>query len=196
MHRRSRQVTSDELALWRHVTRDAQRLHGSAQAEPAAPPEKASDEAKVDGTPMTASVRTAPASPPVPTPAPPRPPASRRLDPSGPVDLDRRSWLRLRRGLYPIDARLDLHGLTQAEAYDRLTAFLATAQARGNRCVLVITGRGLRKGGTLRAMTPRWLDEPPNRPRVLAFAQAGLSHGGEGAIYVLLRRRSEASPVI
>jgi DNA-nicking Smr family endonuclease len=114
---------------------------------------------------------------------------SRRLEAHGPVDLDRRSWLKLRRGLYPIDARLDLHGLSQAEAHDRLTTFLAAAQARGNRCVLVITGRGLRHGGTLRGMAPRWLDEPPNRPRVLAFATARQQHGGEGALYVLLRRR-------
>lgn len=124
----------------------------------------------------------------------PRLAASRRLDPTGPVDLDRRTWLKLRRGNYPIDARLDLHGLTQAEAHDRLAAFLAGAQARGNRCVLVITGRGARHGGTLRAMTPRWLDEAPNRGRVLSFAQAQLHHGGEGALYVLVRRRGPAAP--
>ena len=107
----------------------------------------------------------------------------------GPVDLDRRSWLKLRRGNYPIDARIDLHGLTQAEAHDRLGTFLAAAQVRGNRCVLVITGRGVRHGGTLRAMTPRWLEEAPNRARVLSYAQAQVHHGGEGALYVLLRRR-------
>ena len=99
----------------------------------------------------------------------------RRLDPPGPVDLDRRSWLRLRRGSYPIDARLDLHGLTQAEAHARLAAFLAGAQARGNRCVLVITGRGLRHGGTLRAMTPRWLETEPNRAACSASPRPGCS---------------------
>ena len=122
----------------------------------------------------------------MPSPAPLRP---RRLDPGRPVDLDRRSWLKLRRGSYPIDARLDLHGLTQAEAHARLGAFLAAAQARGNRCVLVITGRGLRTGGTLREATPRWLETEPNRGRILSFARAQLHHGGEGALYVLLRRR-------
>lgn len=115
--------------------------------------------------------------------------ASRRLDPSRPVDLDRRSWLKLRRGLYPIETRLDLHGLTQDEAYARLGSYLRGAQARGSRCVLVITGRGARSGGTLRSMTPRWLDEAPIRPLVLAFAEARLEHGGQGALYVLLRRR-------
>ena len=113
-----------------------------------------------------------------------------RLDPARPVDLDRRTWLKLRRGLYPIDARLDLHGLTQDQAHDRLAAFLSGAHTRGSRCVLVITGRGARTGGTLRTMTPRWLDEAPLRPLVLTFAQARVEHGGEGALYVLLRRRA------
>ena len=89
----------------------------------------------------------------------------------------------------PIDARLDLHGLTQVEAHARLIAFLKEAQARGNRCVLVITGRALRSGGTLRTATPRWLDEPPLRAMVLTYAPASLQHGGDGALYVLLRRR-------
>lgn len=169
MNRRSRPITPDELALWHHVVRDAQPL----RAEPAPPP-----------APKPATRLAAPAPQPVPQVRP-----SRRLDPSGPVDLDRRSWLKLRRGLYPISTRLDMHGLTQAEAYERLVGFLAAAQGRGSRCVLVITGRGVRHGGTLRAMTPRWLDEMPNRPRVLAYAPAQLQHGGEGALYVLLRRR-------
>jgi DNA-nicking Smr family endonuclease len=90
----------------------------------------------------------------------------------------------------PIDARLDLHGLTQAEAHARLTAFLKEAQARGNRCVLVITGRALQHGGTLRTATPRWLDEAPLRRLVLSYSPATLQHGGEGALYVLLRRRA------
>lgn len=130
---------------------------------------------------------------PPPTPAAPArsaaaPRPSVRLDRSRPVDLDRRTWLKLRRGLYPIDARLDLHGLTQNQAHQALDAFLAGARTRGHRCVLVITGRGLRHGGTLRAATPRWLDTAPLRPRILAYADAQLRHGGDGALYVLLRR--------
>lgn len=179
MNRRFRPITPDELSLWHHVVRDAQPLRPDGAA-PAVPPP----------APSAPLARSAPpaAAIPVPQPVPAARP-SRRLDPAGPVDLDRRSWLKLRRGLYPIGARLDLHGLTQAEAHDRLVAFLAGAQGRGSRCVLVITGRGVRHGGTLRAMTPRWLDEPPNRQRVLAYAPAQLNHGGDGALYVLLRRR-------
>jgi DNA-nicking Smr family endonuclease len=179
MRRHQRGVTHDELALWHHAVRDAAPLHAGPAPPPSAAPAP---------LPEPAPTAAGPSGPPAPPPPLP-PPVARRLDPSGPVDLDRRSWLRLRRGSYPIDARLDLHGLTQAEAHGRLTAFLAAAQARGNRCVLVITGRGLRTGGTLRAMTPRWLDAEPNRDRVLSFSQAQLRHGGDGALYVLLRRR-------
>lgn len=175
--RRQRGATREELALWHHAVRDAAPLRPAEAvqlpAEPVKPPQ------------------AAPSFPPAPPRSLPAPaPMARRLDPAGPVDLDRRSWLRLRRGRYPIDARLDLHGLNQAEAHGRLSAFLAGAQARGNRCVLVITGRGLRHGGTLREMTPRWLEAEPNRRMVLSFAEARLQHGGEGALYVLLRRRS------
>jgi DNA-nicking Smr family endonuclease len=182
--RRPRQVTPEERALWHQVVRDAQPLHpstspGAAELPPAKPP------AETPASPAASAKLLSAAIAP-----PPRPPTSRRLDASRPVDLDRRTWLKLHRGMHPIDARLDLHGLSQAEAHAHLTGFLADAQQRGNRCVLVITGRGLRHGGTLRAMTPRWLDEAPNRPRVLSYVQAQLRHGGEGALYVLLRRRA------
>jgi DNA-nicking Smr family endonuclease len=181
--RRPRQVTPEERALWHQVVRDAQPLRPSTSPSAAELP-SAKPPAEVPAPP------SASAKPPSPVIAPPpRPAASRRLVASGPVDLDRRTWRKLRRGLHPIDARLDLHGLTQAEAHDRLGTFLAAAQVRGNRCVLVITGRGVRHGGTLRAMPPRWLVEAPNRARVLSYAQAQVHHGGEGALYVLLRRR-------
>ena len=176
MPRPPRQPSPEELALWHSLMRDVRPLHaGPALVELPPPPPPA----------VEATSRA-------PQPARPAPALARttqRLDPSRPVDLDRRSWLRLRRGIYPIDARLDLHGLTQEQAHARLVSFLATAQVRGNRCVLVITGRGQRHGGTLRTMTPRWLDESSLRPLILAYAQARLEHGGDGALYVLLRRR-------
>jgi DNA-nicking Smr family endonuclease len=177
--RRHRGLTGEELALWHHAVRDAAPLHPSEFVPPPQP---------LPPTPPRAAVPSL--QEPIRASSPPAgPPAARRLDPTGPVDLDRRSWLKLRRGSYPIDARIDLHGMTQAEAHARLASFLAAAQARGNRCVLVITGRGLRHGGTLREMTPRWLETGSNRGIVLSFAQARLHHGGEGALYVLLRRR-------
>jgi len=133
--------------------------------------------------------------------APPRPPAP-ASKPSAPgielahgraAGLDRRSADRLRRGRLPIDGRLDLHGLTQAAAAERLAEFIAGAQMAGKRCVLIITGKGLARdgGGILREQVPRWLNEAPNRGRVLAFDYAQPQHGGMGAIYVLLKRRRE-----
>jgi DNA-nicking Smr family endonuclease len=95
-----------------------------------------------------------------------------------------------------IDGRLDLHGLTQAEAHDRLSGFVKAAQARGKRVLLVITGKGYKapnsqhggESGVLRRAVPRWLNAPDLRPLVLAIHAAQPRHGGEGALYVLLKR--------
>jgi len=104
--------------------------------------------------------------------------------------LDKRTSARLRRGQIPIDSRVDLHGLTQAEAKEFLGQALAIAQGRGHRCVLVITGKGLRRegGGVLKAKLPHWLAEAKIRPLILANEPARPQHGGGGATYVLLRR--------
>ncbi|MCB2054171.1 MAG: Smr/MutS family protein [Geminicoccaceae bacterium] len=88
----------------------------------------------------------------------------------------------------PIDARLDLHGLTQEQAHARLDAFIRAQQARGARCVLVITGLGRAQSGVLRHITPRWLESPAHHERVLAYGTAHPRDGGEGALYVMLRK--------
>jgi DNA-nicking Smr family endonuclease len=132
-----------------------------------------------------------PAKPPAPTPAAPKPPpAPPELAIGRIADVDKRLAERLRRGRLPIDGKLDLHGLTQGEAHDQLAGFIAVSQKRGHRCILVVTGKGLwREGaGILREMVPRWLNERPNRARVLAVVQAQPQHGGSGALYILLKR--------
>lgn len=125
----------------------------------------------------------------------PRPLATARLPDLAPgvaPGVDRRNAERLRRGERKIEARLDLHGMTQDEAHRALNAFLDRAEHAGWRCVLVITGKG-RAGssaaGVLRAAVPRWLNEAPNRARLLAIAAAQPKHGGAGAMYLLLRRK-------
>ncbi len=150
-------------------------------------------------------------APPQPSPQPPRrarpvqnappstgstPPPKRSADPPPLVmgrgaGVDKRTVQRLKRGQLDIEARLDLHGLTQSEAHARLDGFLTTAQDRGLRCVLVITGKGRigEAGGVLRQMVPRWLNAPPNRGRVLSMSQAQPKHGGVGALYLLLKRK-------
>jgi DNA-nicking Smr family endonuclease len=110
--------------------------------------------------------------------------------------IDRRLKQRLGRGTMAIEARLDLHGLTQAAARTRLESFLRSAQAEGHGLVLVITGKGREPAGpfgeergVLRRQVPHWLALPDLRPYVIGFGEAGGGHGGAGALYVRVRRR-------
>jgi len=105
--------------------------------------------------------------------------------------IDRANAERLKRGLHPIEARLDLHGRTQAEAHRELADFVQASHQAGRRCVLVITGRGLGPDGPgiLKSAVPRWLEEADLRRRILALAAAQPRHGGAGALYLLLRRQ-------
>jgi DNA-nicking Smr family endonuclease len=105
--------------------------------------------------------------------------------------IDRANAERLKRGLHAIEARLDLHGMTQAEAHRELVGFVVASHEVGRRCVLVITGRGLgpEGPGVLKSAVPRWLEEAGLRRRILGVAGAQPRHGGAGALYLLLRRR-------
>jgi DNA-nicking Smr family endonuclease len=135
-------------------------------------------------------MRPAPVRRLAPPAAPPAPP----LDPSAATGLDRATADRLRRGRLEPDARIDLHGLTLAEAERALARFLERAQASGCKLVLVITGKGLRQqdghitGGRIRAEFPHWLNRPDNRARIHGVRTAHVRHGGTGAFYVLIRR--------
>lgn len=96
----------------------------------------------------------------------------------------------MKRGEMDIDGRIDLHGLTQEAAHVALNGFISRCYALGRRCVLVITGKGTREGsGVLRAAVPRWLNDRPLRGVILAFSHAQPRDGGEGALYVLLKRQ-------
>lgn len=108
--------------------------------------------------------------------------------------VDRRLADRLRRGQVPIEARLDLHGMRQFEAQDRLTRFLLSGYDSGYRCVLVITGKGNRfdpeqEAGVLRRMLPVWVGMAPLAGIVLLHSPARPADGGAGAFYILLRRK-------
>jgi DNA-nicking Smr family endonuclease len=110
--------------------------------------------------------------------------------------VDRANSERLKRGRHPIEARLDLHGLTQTEAHRALMDFVEGCWTAGQRCVLVITGRGLGPDGpgVLKSAVPRWLAEAGLRRRILAIAAAQPRHGGAGALYLLLRRERCRQP--
>jgi DNA-nicking Smr family endonuclease len=162
-----------DRALWQRAVRDVTPLHRRVALVPAEP------------------------TPSLPEPAPTRA-EERQVGDSRPVPpfdrfagIDRANAERLKRGLHRIEARLDLHGMTQAEAHRALRVFIGASRDAGRRCVLVITGRGLGPNGpgVLKSALPRWLEEPELRRQVLAIASAQPHHGGAGATYLLLRRR-------
>lgn len=103
--------------------------------------------------------------------------------------VDRRTADRFRKGRMAVEGRLDLHGMTQAQAYGALHSFIERASATGLRCVLVITGKGMQGQGVLRRMVPRWLNDTRLRPLILSFSHAQIPDGGDGALYVLVKRR-------
>ncbi len=106
--------------------------------------------------------------------------------------MDKRTAARLRRGQLDIDGRIDLHGMTQEQAHGNLLDFIEYSFQAGRRCLLVITGKGIGKGGlggVLRAQLPHWLNTPDLRPLILAFTPAQPRDGGGGAFYVYLRKR-------
>ncbi|MDP6573142.1 MAG: Smr/MutS family protein [Rhodospirillales bacterium] len=178
---RKRSVRRDEALLWRHVTEGMAPLDDGTVAIPEdMPPEE-----------PAASGEAIRQTPPPPGPPPPTAQDLPKLEAGTVAGVDKRTAARLRRGQLPIEGRLDLHGLTQTEAHRELGDFLAAAQEDGRRCVLVITGkgRGAEGGGVLRAAVPRWLNEPGQRQRVVVFCHAIPRDGGDGALYVLLRRR-------
>lgn len=179
--RRRRVLSPDEVRIWRAVAGTVTPLPGRELPEDQDPP------------PEPEADTSAPRPPPPLLPRPAAPPVQRVLPPlsSGNTPgLDKRSAERMKRGEMEIDGRLDLHGMTQDTAHAALVGFVARAYDSGRRCLLVITGKGYREGtGVLRANVPRWLNQSPCRERILGFSTARPQHGGEGALYVLIKRR-------
>ena len=133
----------------------------------------------------------------------------------GPASMDRRSIKKIARGVIEIDARIDLHGMRQREAHGALRRFLFNAHAKGHRIVLVITGKGKsfrnhnnqigdddgdlgfrnsEEPGVLRRNVPHWLGEGDLNAIVAAFTTAHIRHGGDGALYIHLRKRKTLKP--
>ena len=184
---RRRRLSADEHALWHGVIRSVVPLKRRRVSSDPAP-----------GLPLGRSSKaaTGPHATPVPsraTPAIKKAPVA-KLAPAL-VPLDRRLKQRLARGAETIDARIDLHGRTQSEAHGALLRFLQRAQAGGARIVLVITGKGSGANdfasarGVLKRQVPLWLALPEFRALVLGVEDAHVGHGGEGALYVRVRRR-------
>ncbi len=176
---KNRRLTKDELDLWKQVTANVDRIvRGTLPSKPR--PTESQEPTSLPGIRHAARTQQERTEPRLVSHPP--------LDPSGPVNTDRRTFERLKRGKMPIESRLDLHGRTQLEAHDALDRFLAASAARGYRCVLIVTGKGVDGHGVLRQMVPRWFAEHDNRKKIITFCPAQPRHGGVGALYVLLKR--------
>ncbi len=180
---RRRYLSEEERALWTGFARSITPLRDAPLSSPAV-----ADEESGGGEPAIAG----PAGP--ASPVQPDRGAQQKSPPLAP--LGRRLRRRVARGREPIDGRIDLHGLTQAQAHTALLRFLRGAQADGARVVLVVTGKGTGSAdraaaaerGVLKRQVPLWLSLPEFRPFVLGFEDAHAGHGGQGALYVRLRR--------
>lgn len=131
--------------------------------------------------PRPASVRVEATRPPAPRPHPSRPPQA----------IEPRRHHRLASEREEIGGRIDLHGLDQDRARAALTDYILRSRAEGRRSILVITGKGALGNGVLRRRVPEWLAAPPLRGAVAGLSEAHRRHGGEGALYVALKRPSE-----
>jgi DNA-nicking Smr family endonuclease len=183
MSRDPRNLNSEDLEIWRFVTRSVTPYNDMATRHPNDDP--ADDRSDAPAT------RRKPAFPPPtdPTPLPvPRPPPPLAVGVT--ADIDRRTAQRFTRGDMAIDGRIDLHGLTLDQAHGALVSFMRSASARGARCVVVVTGKGKDQTiGKIRREAPHWLNQASLRSLIIAISQARPRQGGAGALYVLLKRK-------
>ena len=179
--RRKRGLSEEDRALWESVAKQVKPLRKRHRA---AKPSVPSTDADGKAAPKSA------ASPKHVTPVRLVAPARPAPPPLAPIGRRERSHLS--RGRKEIDARLDLHGMTQTRAHRALFGFLQRAHHDGLTFVLVITGKGKigaeSERGVLRRQVPQWLGLPEFRSLVVGFEEAHIGHGGEGALYVRVRR--------
>ncbi|WP_420960532.1 Smr/MutS family protein [Brucella sp. IR073] len=177
----------EDRILWETVARTTRPLKPRAPRLPKLPDDFDLWEAEIGGREPVPPPQTEQAPPALlPVSKPKQPP--RESYPLHP--LDRTTHRKIAKGRLDIEARIDLHGLTQSEAHGLLYGFLLDARARGLRHVLVITGKGSSSGseGILRQAVPHWFSTPAFRILVSAYEDAARKHGGHGALYVRLRR--------
>jgi DNA-nicking Smr family endonuclease len=177
--RRKRSLSEEERALWESVAKQIKPLRKKSRI----PKQQAHSHTVNPPATSNLAASSSPRSPPakiLPTEPPPLAP------------LARRERAQLSRGRKQIEARLDLHGMTQTRAHRELSGFLHRAHRDGLTFVLVITGKGKTgaesERGVLRRQVPQWLSLPEFRSLVVGFDEAHVGHGGEGALYVRIRR--------
>lgn len=167
-----RKPTEEELRQWHAAMRGVRPMHGTRPVGSPSP-EKSGRTVPKREAPRTVAI----------------PVTSRTQAESPPRPQDRTDERQIRRGQQAFSAVLDLHGHTQDSAWSLLPAFLSTAQSRGQKCVMVITGKGRGGDGVLRRNFLRWLEAAEAADLVSGYAQAHPRHGGLGAWYVFVRKR-------
>jgi DNA-nicking Smr family endonuclease len=175
--RRKRSLSEEERKLWESVAKQVKPLRRLPRLTRSHP-----DAAETPSIAPGAPLRP-------PSPVKIAPPAKPQAPPLAPIG--RRDRAKLSRGKQEIDARIDLHGMTQTRAHRALFGFLQRAHYEGFTFVLVITGKGKlgdSERGVLRRQVPQWLALPEFRALVVGFEEAHIGHGGEGALYVRVRR--------
>ncbi|MEM7462414.1 MAG: Smr/MutS family protein [Pseudomonadota bacterium] len=185
--RKPGKISPEDMALWRKIVDSVKPLHQSTV------PSDLDDALENDAKPVPPRPVTAN---PVkrysqPTAMPYQPPSSASTTGqfnSGTKRLDDKTIRKLRKGRLEIDATLDLHGMAQIQAHRSLIDFIEREQRNNSRMILVITGKGKAGQGILRDAVPRWLLEQPLRDLVSGWRNSNLNHGGEGALYVRLKR--------
>ena len=202
--RRRRTLRPEEEELWRSVVSTARPLHEHPMFHPAPAPSDTAHPTPAQPVPAPLA-HAKPRVPAFTLGEKVRSPERHSLAPSiakaldqAPLQMDAKTHGKMTRGKLAPEARIDLHGLTLAEAHPELIRFVLNAHSAGLRLVLVITGKGKRRDdhgpipqrmGALRHQLPHWLRQQPLGPVVLQVTEAHLKHGGSGAYYVYLRRR-------
>jgi len=180
-----RPLTTEEQKLWQHVIRNVKpyAVHKGPALEIS----------KTEEAPPKPARKAASA----PTPSAPlkKSTPQRAVTVGDTTAIDGKNAKRFKRGEFAVDARLDLHGMTIPQAHAAVDSFIRRQQARGARCVVIVTGHGRGKGGSsdrpigrIRSEAPTWLNHPQLRPLILAVAEARPQDGGAGALYVMLKR--------
>jgi len=209
--RRRGGLSAEDAALWREVVRSVTPLSAESADQPHPdPPQRQAptqqSRPSVDAPPTPPGTAKGFAPSPFRLGQHATPPSQRHdLSPdpahglsTAPARIDGRKHRDMRRGRIRPEARIDLHGMTLAQAHPSLRRFITDAHAAGRRVVLVITGKGrapaegtiTARPGVLRHQVPHWLSTPPLSALVLQVSPAHFRHGGDGAYYVFLRRRS------
>ena len=205
-----RKFSEDDRAVWQHTAASLKPLKRAkgrvlAALEDLPPSEPFPSKGSFPAKGLQASLPPAPATKLKPAMLPAAPPSQAATKKQPPLaDFDTKRARKLRTGQVDIDARIDLHGMRQSEAHTALRGFLHACHRKSHSVVLVITGKGAPPGskpdgpwgdqmgrserGVLRRNVPQWLAEPELRAIVVSFTSASIRHGGDGALYVHLRR--------